>query len=337
MQNLHHDLDHQFSRAYALISLGMRGISPVRLPGQRSQQTDATFRRLALVAIAFVICTFGATPLQAQLAPVVSKLASDVKTDSESKPAQDLKIQFNVNYGDQSEEMHRADIYRPKSDEKLPAIILIHGGAWMLGDKNHDAQHARTIASNGFVVMAINYRLAPKHRYPAQVDDCFMALEWLEKNKDQLNADTGRVGTWGYSAGGHLAAMMATKPKSGLPRVRACVAGGAPCDLTAIPDDNRLLKGFLGGTKAQLPDVYRDASPVTHVSNDDPPVFLFHGTSDWLVPPLSSEKMYDTLVRENVPCERFLVEKKSHIMTFLDRNALQESIVFLKRILVSDN
>lgn len=318
--------------------LGFRSSCLLALVSPHSTKRSAiTACTTVFLAVAFLVFCAGETGLRAQTVVAPNEAASEKRSDRDPKSSQELKIQFNVNYGDESEEMHRADVYRPKSDDKLPAIILIHGGAWMLGDKGHDALHARTIASNGFVVVAINYRLAPKHRYPAQVDDCYLALEWLEKNKEQLNADTQRVGTWGYSAGGHLAAMISTKPKSGLPRVRACVAGGAPCDLTLIPDDNRLLKGFLGGTKAQVPDIYRDASPVTHVSKDDPPVFLFHGTSDWLVPPLSSEKMYETLVRANVPCERFLVEKKSHIMTFLDRSALEESIVFLKRNLVSEN
>ena len=245
----------------------------------------------------------------------------------------EVKVDFNVVYGDSREPMHRADIYQLKSrspDQKSPGVILIHGGAWFAGDKMNDVLHAKRLAKLGFVVMAINYRLIPAHPFPAQIDDCNLALEWMYKHAQDLGVNTEKLGAWGYSAGGHLVALLATNPKVGLPRLKAAVVGAAPCDLTQIPAESNLLVGLLGGTRAEYPDRYINASPVTHVSSDDPPIFLFHGSNDWLVPPIASQLMRDALERNGVVFEYLVVEKKDHLLTFLDFEAVGKSFLFLK-------
>lgn len=248
-----------------------------------------------------------------------------------TKPAERVKVQYNIPYTDEREGERLADIYQPPSDEPCPAILMIHGGAWIAGDKSFDTLHARQFASQGYVVMVINYRLAPAHKFPAQIDDCFDAIRWLVAHADNYRVDTGRIGVWGYSAGGHLAALVATNPRSGLPRVKACVAGGAPCDLRLLPDENSLMKGFLGGTRAQVPEIYDAASPIHHVSNDDPPMLLFHGESDRLVPIAFSLKMQECLLDHQVACELLKLENKTHIMAFVDKSAIDQSISFFDR------
>lgn len=247
--------------------------------------------------------------------------------------APEVMVHWNVNYGDSAEPMHVADIYSLKSAtlaSKLPGIIMIHGGAWFAGDKKNDTLHAKRLAGMGFVVMAINYRLTPAHPFPAQIDDCNLALEWMIANADKLGVNIDALGVWGYSAGGHLAALMATNPKKGLPRFKAAVVGAAPCDLTKISADSQLLVGLLGGTRSKFPERYVDASPVTHVSPDDPPIFLFHGSKDWLVPPASTELMRVALEKNGVFFEYLVVEKKAHLTTFLDRESTERSFLFLK-------
>lgn len=245
----------------------------------------------------------------------------------------DLKVDRNVVYGSASEPMHRADVYRLKSSSKTlksPGILMIHGGAWFAGDKLNDAMHAKRLAKLGFVVMVINYRLIPAHPFPAQLDDCNQALEWMNTHSDELGVNADALGAWGYSAGGHLAALLATNPKEGLPRLKAAVVGAAPCDLTQVPLESKLLVGLLGGTRAKYSDRYADASPITHVSPDDPPIFLFHGSKDWLVPPVASQLMRDALKKNGVWVEYLVVENKAHMMTFIDSDATGKSFLFLK-------
>ena len=147
-----------------------------------------------------------------------------------------------------------------------------------------------------------------------------------------MNAD--RIGAWGYSAGGHLAALLTMNPKEGLPRIKAAVVGAAPCDLLQIPGDSMVLSSFLGGTRAKFPQRYLDASPVTHVSSDDPPIFLFHGSKDWLVPPIESRIMRDVLKKNGIPFDYLVVEGKAHLMTFMDPEATGKSFQFLKERLL---
>lgn len=244
-----------------------------------------------------------------------------------------IQVKYNVVYGRQDEPMHRADIYRPTANgesRKLPGVIVIHGGAWTVGDKGNDALHAKRLATLGFVVMSINYRLSPKHPFPAQIDDCYLALEWFGNQSDELGVDIDAIGGWGYSAGGHLVGLLATNPKERLPRLKACVVGGAPCDLTQIPENSTILSPLLGGPRAEFPDRYLDASPVAHVSSDDPPMFLFHGTKDLLVSPDSSRVMREALEKNGVPCEYCAVANKAHLMTFIDKQATERSFAFLQ-------
>ena len=244
-----------------------------------------------------------------------------------------VEVDRNVVYGNSAEPMHRADVYRLSSSSKTvksPGILMIHGGAWFAGDKLNDALHAKRLAKLGFVVVAINYRLIPTHPFPAQLDDCNLALEWMNAQAAELGLNVEMLGAWGYSAGGHLAALLATNPKEGLPRLKAAVVGAAPCDLTRLPLESRLLVSLLGGTRGKYPDRYANASPVTHVSPDDPPIFLFHGSKDWLVPPIESKVMRDALAKNGVLFEYLVVENKAHLMTFLDSDAAGKSFLFLK-------
>jgi len=266
------------------------------------------------------------------LATLPDALAQSSEIGLKKTDLSEIRIDYNVVYGDQDEPMHRADILQPrhrKAGERLPGLVLIHGGAWTVGDKRNDSTHAKRLASLGFVVMSINYRLAPKHPFPAQIDDCWLALNWLHQHADQLQVNPAAIGSWGYSAGGHLAALLATNPKPDVPRLKACVAGGAPCDLTSIPLDSKLLESVFGGTRREYPNTYVDASPISHISSDDPPIFLFHGSKDWLVPSQSSQSMKEALQREGVDFEYLVVQDKAHLMTFIDHDANEKSYQFL--------
>ncbi len=241
-----------------------------------------------------------------------------------------LRVERNVVFHQVDGQSVLADLYRPNHHEILPIIVMIHGGAWIAGDKWNVIDHAAQMAEAGFVVMAINYRLAPRYRWPAQQVDCQAALEWVAQHHSEWHADKHRIGVWGYSAGGHLGLMLALDQSPGLPRVQACVAGGPPCDLQTIAPDSRMLFAFLGGTRAEIPERYRDASPITRVSSDDPPVFLFHGDQDGIVPFDNSQRMYEALVQKGVACEFHKVEELGHLMTFLDRDSRSAAIEFFK-------
>lgn len=230
----------------------------------------------------------------------------------------------------------RADLYRPDDEATYPLVLMIHGGAWTAGDKGHLADHARELAQAGFVAVSINYRLAPQFPMPDQIADCRAALTWAVAQAPRWRADVTRLSLWGYSAGAHLAAWMATEPQAGEPAIRCVVAGGAPCDFSFIAPDSNVLAHVFGGTPRQYPERYANASPLNHASSSAPPFFFFHGTSDLLVPTDSSRQLYDRLQGLGVDTEYYAVDNRGHMLTFIDPTARRRAIEFLRKHTTED-
>ncbi len=243
----------------------------------------------------------------------------------------------------------KCDVYQPESDVALPAVIMIHGGAWRQGSKLAMMRHARRVARVGYVVVSINYRLAPKYPWPAQIDDCQYAVRWLKKNAQAYNVDAERIGVFGYSAGGHLAALLGTMGAEGdplineslsvsdqnlsgfSPAVDAVAVGGAPCEFNWLDEGSEVLKYWMGGSRKSLPEKYRRASPVEYVTADDAPFFIFHGTADMLVPVQSSIDFHQSLKAKGVPSTLLTVEGAGHLATFSRAELLKQIIPFFDK------
>ena len=234
-----------------------------------------------------------------------------------------------------------ADVYRPEGEGPYPAILVVHGGSWTRGNRSRMARVAERLAGSGYTAVSVDYRLAPAHRFPAPVYDCKAAVRWIRDHADDLRVDPERVGGFGYSSGAHLVAMLATTtPNDGLEgdappgapssRIQAAVLGGTPTDLRRFPP-SLALRRFLGGSEAELPDLYAFASPITHVSSDDPPMFLYHGERDWVVDVSQARTMAKALDGVGVPHE--LKESElGHVATFvMDGDAVAAAIRFLDR------
>lgn len=231
-----------------------------------------------------------------------------------------------------------ADLYLPAGAEafRFPAVLLIHGGAWKGGDRAQVESLAKRIAARGYVVVNTTYRLVPGAIFPAQLEDVQEALRWMHDHGAVHGIDPARIGTFGYSAGGHLAALaghIANDPRHGDPRtrVRAIVAGGTPADLT-LYEGGTLVPAFMGGPKAEKVGSYRLASPVTHVDAADPPVFIYHATLDAYVPYAQAEAYVAALERAAVPHELFEIRFHGHITAFFaDGAAVEAALAFLDR------
>jgi acetyl esterase/lipase len=235
-----------------------------------------------------------------------------------------------------------ADLYLPDTgDDSAPIVLMAHGGGWERRSRDDMTWIAETLASHGFAVMNVDYRFAPEHRFPAQLHDLQIARQWLNRSAADYGLDAGEVSGFGFSSGAHLMALLAVvassdsdlnKPHGGPEtRLNAVVAGGLPSDLTAF-GAGKLLRQFLGGDPDEKPGLYRKASPVSHVTPDTPPFFLFHGTIDTLVPFSQAERMAAALARNGVHHELYEMHLRGHITSFLTAgNAVDEALAFLVR------
>ncbi len=235
-----------------------------------------------------------------------------------------------------------ADIYAPQDAAQAaglrPAVLLVHGGGWENRGRSDMDGVAERLAGRGFVVMNVAYRFAPSYRFPAPLHDLQHAMRWLRAYAAKYAVDPERIGAFGYSAGGHLAALLGTvsdgdaldQPYGGREtRVQAVVAGGAPLDLRKFTG-GRLVPQFLGATLAENPALFATASPLVHVTREDAPMFLYHGGWDDLVDRSHSEDMKRALDQAGVHAELRIVPLLGHVATFLlARGTEAEAIEFL--------
>ncbi|MGH8541229.1 MAG: alpha/beta hydrolase fold domain-containing protein [Stenotrophobium sp.] len=230
-----------------------------------------------------------------------------------------------------------ADLYQPQGVGQFPAVVVVHGGGWIQGERSIMDGISKTLAAQGFVVLNIDYRLAPAYIFPAALQDVQQAVRWLRANAAEDHVDPTHIGAWGYSAGAELVALLgALSPGDpnfdAAARVQAVVAGGTPTDLRKYPD-NGFVRKFIGYDFTDRPTPYRDASPIVFVSSDDPPMYLYQGTFDLTVYPVNAREMKKALDAANVPAELYLVHGLGHIGTFFLSGPVTEGVRFLDRYL----
>jgi acetyl esterase/lipase len=258
-----------------------------------------------------------------------------------------LGVEFKATYGEiyaqRDDGPLKADVYVPEGDGPFPGVLVVHGGAWRMGSRGQLSGVAQMLAQHGFTAIAISYRLAPAHKFPAQILDCKDAIRWMRSNAERLKIDPERIGGFGYSAGAHLVSLLGTTDeKDGLEgvdnptsvpstRIQCVACGGAPCDLRPIPKDVDGLSFFLGGSPAQCPEQYRLASPAAFVTPDDPPMFFFHAEDDQLVPLASPENMRTALTAAGIVSDLYIVPHLGHTAAAMDRDAIDRSIAFLAK------
>ncbi|QUE52628.1 alpha/beta hydrolase [Luteolibacter ambystomatis] len=228
----------------------------------------------------------------------------------------------------------QGDLYRPVAGEPAPAVLLLHYGGWTGEDhRNHMAPIARKLAGRGYVVFNITYRKAPRWIYPAQVEDIHQALLWMRVHAKENGIDATRIATYGYSAGAHLASLAGLLKHPYDEGIKAVVAGGDPADLTMV-ESGSMVADFLGGKKERIPRRYIEASPVYQVTKDSPPVFLYHGTMDGLVPPEHIRRFASALERKGISHEIYWLKGRGHITAFLFPGGAHDAAIdFLDRVL----
>jgi len=221
---------------------------------------------------------------------------------------------LDIPYADKSNSQ-KLDIYLPdEGDGPFPVIATIHGGAWMSGDKRDNSSlHFLDALKRGYAVACINYRLSDEAYFPCQIHDCKTAIRYLRTNAPEFHLDGDKIGAWGVSAGGYLAALLGTADRARelddpsmrntrtrfSSRVQAVVVWYGPVASFLTMDDELAESGFgsgdhserhspesilLGRRITDIPALVKFASPLTYIKRRVPPFLLQHGSKDDLVP-----------------------------------------------------
>lgn len=307
-------------------------------------------RRIALAALAAIAAIAGVaalsgfhTPLH-EIDPTGPDAASEVASTETigirtfTAPA-GLRVEADLEYGTREDgTLLTLDVCRPAADalaSSRPAVVSIHGGSWARGDKaNADWRNVCLwLASEGFVAASVNYRLVPDARFPAAIDDVALAVEWLRapEQVEHFGLDPDRIGAFGGSAGGNLAALLGTTGEGALDegsRVAAVAELSGPVGLSAAelatdgatPWLRAIVGEYLGcepGAGIEACPQSADASPANRIDPSDPPFFIGHAEQE-VVPLGQSERFAATLGAAGVPMQLVVVPGDAHSIGILD-------------------
>lgn len=251
----------------------------------------------------------------------------------------------NIPYLDDTLKKHLLDIYLPpNASGKLPLVVWVHGGGWLSNDKYADMGYMKEtikeLMHQGYALASIDYRFSTQATFPAQMLDCNAAISYLVKNASSYGFDTDHMALMGFSAGGHLAAMLGLSKNDGvrdffLPgstdkfAFRAVVDFYGPADLTLFPgaiDPKSPEALLIGAAPLDRPDLAKAASPVTYVDEKDPPFLIIHGEKDDMVSPRQSQLLNSWLQVKGVPSELIVVKGAPHFGVEFDAPEVRTAV-----------
>ena len=334
-----------------------------RLPGtsDKSRTTTADTSRVPVCFLVMVFVFATTTTVSAQQAPPATVPPVNVipapvaETTGPILPppvvagptieADAVTVRPNIVYKTVGKTNLEGDLHLPTVAGPKPAVLLIHGGAWSSGTKLEMALYAQALARHGFVVFNVNYRLSPGVKFPTHLEDCVDSLRFLRSHAAEWEVDPARIGVLGYSAGGHLAVLLALAASDGndddglsvkgTDQVAAVAGGGTVCEFDYIDENSALLKSVFGATRTENPALYQAATLPTHVTANAPPVFLFHGTADIMVPIAGPKRLADQLRAVGVSVETLPISGGNHIGVFLNSESIKRSVEFFEETLMS--
>lgn len=240
-------------------------------------------------------------------------------------------VHKDIAYGN-AHAAQKLDVYLAASDKPTPAMVYIHGGGWRAGSKNRVPGWLMNAVRKGWLsVVSVEYRFTDVAPHPAQVNDCMRAIQFVRHRAVKWNIDPRRIGVTGGSAGGHLALWVGlhddvADADSNDPverqssRVVCAVSFAGPTDWSLLDELEhkhpayRQLLGYKPGTPADEMDAKtkKDVSPISFVSQGDPPIMQVHGDKDNIVPLKHARNMHQRLKSVGVKTELVIIEGGTH-------------------------
>jgi len=256
----------------------------------------------------------------------------------------------NIPYANDTLQKHLLDIYLPpNASSNTPLVVWIHGGGWKENDKYADMSYMQEtikgFINNGYALASIDYRWSTAAIFPAQVQDCNQALEYLYQHAGEYKIDKNRIALIGFSAGGHLASLLALAannhmqefyPSGESPhfKIKCVLDFYGPSDLIALVDHPVVAGGkghdplsiLLGASPLQRPDLAKKASPNTYVDKDDPPFFIVQGEKDEGVHFTQSVLLSSWLTLSGVKNQLIVVPGAPHFGVMFDAQDIRQQL-----------
>ena len=254
----------------------------------------------------------------------------------------------NIPYANDTLQKHLLDIYLPPGAKKpLPLVVWIHGGAWMLNDKYADMGYmkntVRSFIDSGYALASINYRYSPDSVFPAQIRDCNQAIEFLYQHASAYSIDKNKIAVIGFSAGGHLASLLALSNNNNVKTfhavptrftIKLALDFYGPSDFimlannpdTAVNNMRNPVSILLGALAVDRPDIAKQASPVTYIDKDDPPFLIVQGEKDESVPNTQSKILHSWLTLNGVKNDLIIVKDAPHYGEMFDADAIRKKV-----------
>ena len=270
----------------------------------------------------------------------------------------------DVNYAGDDKAYHTCDIYLPKKEAaSYPVVIHIYGSAWFSNNSKGAADLGtivKALLDAGYAVVCPNHRSSGDAKWPAQIHDIRAVIRFVRGEAKKYKFDTSFVATSGFSSGGHLASMAATtsgtkQTKVGTvdidlegdlgkytkesSTVNAACDWSGPIDLMAMDCGEHMTMGadspedvLLNSKLDKEPDKYLSLSATTYIDKNDPPVIVFHGEKDNVVPCCQGKGFYEQLKAAGVKTEATFVPNGGHGMNMYSERNLQEMVKFLNAV-----
>lgn len=232
----------------------------------------------------------------------------------------------------------RLDLLRPMSEEPVPLIVWIEGGAWKNLNKSFALPELQYLAEAGYAVASVEYRQSNEGKFPAGLKDVQAAIRYLVQEAERFRLRMDKIGLMGRSAGGNLATLIAASAAKdqASPQICGVVSMYAISDFTQyyeVMEERRRkeflqnIEAYLGGKPSEKKAAAKKASPALQVCPGMAPHLLLQGTNDPIVPPEQTRILYEALLSREVPAELYMLEGAGHGTTEFDQPAVRELIL----------
>lgn len=239
-------------------------------------------------------------------------------------------LQNNIVYNtDKVRPMHM-DTFLFRNKSKSPAVIMLHGGGWKSGDKSMLAPFAEKMAANGYQCFAIEYRLSDEATYPAAIDDVLQAIDFIKNNADRFNIDTNKIAILGQSSGAQMASLIGTK---------YCKEVNAIVNIDGVlafhhpeSSEGKYAALWLGGTYEEIPEIWNEASALSHTNENTPPILFINSQFDRFH--AGRTDMIEILNKHNIYSEVKMISDSPHTFWLFEpwfEQTVQYTIDFLNK------